>query len=161
MKILGIDPGARGAIALVDGLSVEVWDMPAFEVARGKGKRREIDVYGLGRIINELDFDACYFEKVGGMAGDGPAEAFQFGRSAGAAEAVVKLRGARFVFVTPPVWKKHHGLIRTAKDDSRRRASDLWPSAAERFSRKMDEGRAEAALIAEYGRNRTIGDVFA
>jgi hypothetical protein len=46
------------------------------------------------------------------------------------------------------------GLIGTAKDQSRAKATNRWPGFAKQFSRKMDDGRAEAALLAEYGRQK-------
>lgn len=158
MRVLGIDPGATGALAVVDGLDlVALHDMPFFEVSRGRGKRKEVDVRTLAEILASVSVNAIYMEKVGGMTGDGAAEAFQFGRSAGAAEALAKQLGARFVFVTPPVWKRAMGLIGTAKDDARHMASNLWPAKAAEFARKKDDGRADAALVAEYGR-RALAD---
>jgi crossover junction endodeoxyribonuclease RuvC len=41
------------------------------------------------------------------------------------------------------------------KDAARMRACQLFPSAANMLERKKDDGRAEALLIAEYGR-RTL-----
>ena len=130
--------------------------MPALQVARGRGTRTEVDVHALGDLLTEWSPDICYFERVSGMEGDGVSQAFNFGRAAGAAEAIVKRQGARFVFVTPPVWKKAMGLVRVAKDDSRAKAMDLWPARAAEFRRKKDDGRADAALIAEYGRLQMI-----
>lgn len=126
--------------------------MPVLVVSRGRGSKTEVDVRALSDLITEWRPDVCYFERVQGMEGDGVGAAFNFGRAAGAAEAIVKSRGARFIFVTPPVWKKAMGLIKTAKDDSRAKAMDLWPAAAAEFRLKKHDGRADAALIAEYGR---------
>lgn len=153
MRILGVDPGGRGALALLDGPRlVAVEDMPVFEVSRGKGKRLELDAHGLVRLLRRWEPEVCWFEQVGGMPGDAPSAAFQFGRIAGATEALVKASGARFEFIMPHLWKKAMGLIGTAKDDSRAMATHLWPNHAETFARKKDDGRAEAALLAEYGR---------
>ncbi len=90
------------------------------------------------------------------MEGDSPMSAYNFGRAAGAAEAAAKIAGARFEFVMPHVWKKAMGLIGTAKDQSRAKATNRWPAFAKSFSRKMDDGRAEAALLAEYGRLKLV-----
>lgn len=158
MRICGVDPGGSGALALLteNGLVVEVEDMPVFRVSRGRGTKLEVDVLGLVRLLSRWRPDACFFEQVGGMDGDSPSSAFNFGRAAGAAEAIAKASGARFVFVAPHVWKKKMKLIRAAKDDSRAMATNMWPGAAEMFSRKKDDGRAEAALIAEYGRRQLV-----
>lgn len=112
----------------------------------------EVDVLSLGSFVHDFVPDCVFMEQVNGMAGDGAAAAFQFGRAAGTAEAVAKLSGARFEFVTPAIWKKSMGLIGTAKDQSRAKATARWPKWAKEFGRAKDDGRAEAALLAEYGR---------
>lgn len=154
MRILGVDPGGTGALALIepDGMSVRVEDVPTLKVSRGRGQKTEIDVWTLAGVLEEWAPDACYFERVHGQEGDGVSAAFNFGRAAGAVEALVKARGARFVFVAPFKWKKEMGLVGKAKDDSRALAMSLWPSEAESFRLKKHDGRADAALIAEYGR---------
>ena len=155
MRVLGVDPGGYGALALLNGASLErVADMPVFQVTRGKGVKRDLDVHGLARLLDDWAPEACFFEQVGGMEGDSPSSAFTFGRIAGSAEALVKRSGARFEFVTPFVWKKAMGLIGTAKDDSRAKATNLWPSHAADFALKKHDGRAEAALLAEHGRRK-------
>lgn len=158
MKVLGVDPGGSGALALLtdSGRQVQVEDMPVFRVTRGKSAKAELDVHGLIGLLREWAPDACYFEQVGGMQGDSPSSAFNFGRIAGAAEAIVKASGSRFVFVAPHVWKRDMGLIKAAKDDSRAKATDMWPAAASAFRRKKDDGRAEACLLAEYGRRQLL-----
>jgi hypothetical protein len=157
VKIAGVDPGGAGALALLDGtILAAVADMPVFTVTRGKGSKRELDVHGLVEILRTWAPDYVWFEQVGGMEGDAPSSAFNFGRIAGAAEALVKASGARFDFVAPHVWKREMGLIGKNKDDSRVMATNLWPAAAGEFRRKMDDGRAEAALIAEYGRRQLV-----
>ena len=157
MKILGVDPGGRGALALLEGTDIlDVRDMPIFEVSRGRGVKRELDVLGLIVQVNSWKPKVCFFEQVGGMEGDSPSSAFNFGRIAGAAEAVVKASGCRFEFVAPHVWKKAMGLTGAAKDDSRLKAINMWPDMAQALARKCDEGRAEAMLLAEYGRRRLL-----
>lgn len=155
MRIVGVDPGGAGALALLtpDGLWVE--DMPVFMVRRGRTDKPELDVHGLLDILGGWrPIDAVYFEQVGGMTGEAASSAFNFGRVAGAAEAVCKIAGIPFHFVTPPVWKKAIGL-KGGKDDSRAKATALWPAHAGLFRRVKDDGRAEAALIAEWGRRQS------
>ena len=50
-------------------------------------------------------------------------------------------------YVIPRVWKGYFGLS-SDKEQSRLKAIALFPDCANLFSRKKDEGRAEAALIA-------------
>ena len=48
-------------------------------------------------------------------------------------------------------WKKAMGVT-ADKRSSRDVAARRWPTEAHRFARVRDDGRAEAALLAEYGR---------
>ena len=57
--------------------------------------------------------------------------------------------------VTPNAWKKAMQL-NAGKDASRAKAAQMWPQQAGEFSRVKDDGKAEAALIAEYGRRHTF-----
>lgn len=163
MKILGVDPGGAGAIAMLAGDEVFVADMPVFMVPRGKSAKAELDVHGLIDVLARWKPTHCYFEQVGGVDGDSASSAFNFGRIAGACEAIVKASRARFVFVAPHVWKKRMGLRggKIGKDEARARATNLWPAAAGLFARKKDDGRAEAALLAEYGRLMEIHPTMA
>jgi len=55
------------------------------------------------------------------------------------------------VVVDPGVWKAHMGVTHD-KETSLKKARELWPESAHFFKRQKDHGRAEAALLAEYGR---------
>lgn len=155
MRVAGVDPGGSGALALLEGPSlIAVTDMPIFVVTRGKGSGKELDAHGLRQLLETWAPDVLWFEKVGPMSTDGAMEAFRFGDLSGGAKAICKLFSKRFEPVLPQTWKKEMGLIGKTKDDSRVMATNMWPAAAGEFRRKMDEGRAEAALIAEYGRRQ-------
>ena len=157
MRIVGVDPGGTGALALVHGSDLlAVADMPVWQVKRGKGFKPEIDVHGLWDLLKGWEPNCVWFERVGGMDGQSASAAFNFGRLAGAAEAICKAHGCRFEFVSPHVWKKDMRLINTAKDDARAAATNRWPGMAEHFRRVKDDGRAEAALLAEYGRRQLV-----
>ena len=52
-----------------------------------------------------------------------------------------------WMLVTPQKWKKELGLT-SDKDLSLNMARELWPDAP--LARKMDNGRAEALLMAEW-----------
>lgn len=54
---------------------------------------------------------------------------------------------------SPQRWKKEMMAdMGKDKDASRLRAIQLFPVVANRLDRKKDDGRAEALLLAEYGR---------
>jgi crossover junction endodeoxyribonuclease RuvC len=75
---------------------------------------------------------------------------FNFGRAVGQLEAATIATGARVSYVAPQVWKRALG-VKADKDHARLRAAQLFPAHAAAFARKMDDGPAEAALIALYG----------
>jgi len=152
MTILGIDPGASGGIAFFSmqrGL-LSIFDMPTVEVKRGGKNKREVSAAMLNAIIGARDIDAAFVEKVGAMPGQGVSSMFQFGRSVGMIEGVLATLEIPTNYVTPQGWQKAVGA-RGGKDASRARAAELFPAYAANFTRKKDDGRADAALIAWYG----------
>ncbi len=152
MTILGIDPGASGGIAFFSmqrGL-LSIFDMPTVEVKRGGKNKREVSAAMLNAIIGARDINAAFVEKVGAMPGQGVSSMFQFGRSVGMIEGVLSALEIPTNYVTPQSWQKAVGA-RGGKDASRARAAELFPAYAANFTRKKDDGRADAALIAWYG----------
>ena len=54
-RVIGIDPGASGAIALVvQGVLVSVHDMPTVTVERNKAQKRQVCPAGLSILIESL-----------------------------------------------------------------------------------------------------------
>lgn len=150
MRLVGVDPGSLGALALLDnGRLVDVADMPIVKVRRGKTDKSELEPYELAALLRRWQAPLGVIEAVGGMTGQSASAAFNFGRAAGGAEYTMTALGMRIVRVAPITWKKALGL-RGGKDDSRLAAMRLWPDAAGRFARKKDDGRAESALVAHW-----------
>ena len=75
---------------------------------------------------------------------------FGFGRSLGVVEGVLAALGIPVTYVAPATWTKAMGKAQ-GKDASRRRAMELFPEHQQLFKRVMDDGRAEASLIAVWG----------
>lgn len=154
MRILGVDPGCYGALALLcdNGRYLGVWDMPILLLRRGKTDKAEVDGVELARLLRGLyRDDIVVLEQVGGLPGQSAPAAFNFGRAAGAVEYAAKALGLRVETVAPVTWKKAL-RVNEGKDGSRALAMRMWPEKADLFKRKKDDGRAEAALIAEWGR---------
>ncbi len=63
---------------------------------------------------------------------------------------------------SPQSWKKimMQGLRHSDKNASRLRAQQLFPKVADQLGRKKDDGRAEALLIAEFGRRVKSGIMY-
>lgn len=153
--ILGIDPGAKGALCFFDvndgGVTIE--DMPTVEISRGAKSKTEISPAILAKTVNHYKPNIVILERVGAMPGQGVSSMFQFGRGLGIIEGVVAALDVPVFYVTPQRWQKDVG-VRGGKDGSRARAAELFPKYADLFKRKKDDGRAESALIAWWGATR-------
>jgi crossover junction endodeoxyribonuclease RuvC len=88
-----------------------------------------------------------------GRRGMGAVSSFNFGRAAGVVHGALAALGFQINFVRPTEWKKYFGLSGKDKHASIAMAKNLYPEAAELLTRKKDHGRAEAILIAAYGRH--------
>ena len=146
MKVIGIDPGVSGAVALFDhGVLEWVVDMPALE--DGPNGRRTINAQLLSHLIANSHATTAFVEKVGTRPGEGAVGAFSFGRGVGVIHGICAAFDLVCGQITPQTWRKFHGLSKESKDASRSKVIALFPGMADKFSRKKDDGRAEAALI--------------
>jgi hypothetical protein len=147
MLILGIDPGASGALAwLDDGHLLDVVDMPVVD--------KDVSAALLCRALASVGVDVAVVEQAQSMPRQGVASSFRYGVCYGVILGCLAAHAIPVTHVRPTKWKKAMGLG-PDKDKSRRMAIDLWPDRADLFARKKDDGRAEAALLAEYGRTHT------
>ena len=148
MRTLGIDPGKNGAVALLDdnGRILKIWDTPTLKI----GTKVVYDTAAMANIIVPYAQAHVAIEKVGAMPGQGVTSMFEFGLGFGLWQGIVAAWRMPVTFYTPQKWK---GSVLAGmppgKGSSLVRAKQLWPTS-EFFSRKKDEGRAEAALIAHY-----------
>lgn len=153
---IGIDPGASGAVAILNkvGTLVHVFDMPSVEIMAGGKLKRRVSPEMLAaelKLYADQGATAC-IEQVGAMPGQGVSSMFAFGESFGLAKGVLAGLGIPTSTVTPSKWKKAMG-VNAGKDGSRAKAAQLWPIQAREFKRIKDDGRAEACLIAEWSRH--------
>lgn len=151
--IAGIDPGQTGAIALlnVDHWELEVHDTPTFQVKKGKTNQTVIDTVQYGNLVVGRGITHCFLEQVGSMPKQGVSSTFKFGTAYGAAQMIPVVAQSAVTNVTPQKWKKGVGIASgAAKDESRRRATQLMPNCAELWKLVKHDGRADAALIAYY-----------
>ena len=153
--ILGIDPGAYGALALYEpthwGL-IEVFDMPTHTIKINGSNKKRVDPHGLAGIVREWKDQIAFacIEEVSSLPKQGVASTFAFGQAFMAVEMACAALQIPYHTVTPAVWKR---VMRASgdKDEARRLASRLMPTSANKWSRVKDDGRAEAALLAIYG----------
>lgn len=153
--IMGIDPGLKGAIAIIDPLVkpmaiVALYDTPVIETP---GKKTVIDTHALVDIMERhaTTTRLCVIEDVGVMTGmEGRVSMFNFGKSTGILEGVVGSFKIPLHRMKPAIWKAILGLGRD-KTSSRNKAVQLFPGQERFFVRKKDDGRAEAVLLATLG----------
>jgi crossover junction endodeoxyribonuclease RuvC len=149
LSVLGIDIGATGAIALLEdnGQLVDVFDMPCLH--DGPKNRRTVNAPLLAEIIYKSHASRAFVERVGPRPMEGSVGAFAFGDSKGVVRGCLAAAAIPAIFITPVQWKRAVGVPpgKDMKDQARSNAINRWPAKAELFKRKMDDGRAEAALI--------------
>jgi hypothetical protein len=141
---LGIDPGFSGAWGMIDhnGKYQSCGDM----LNNGKHILSRHVHAEIIQAIEQQDIQ-CVIEAVHSMPGQGVASSFKFGMAYGAAIAIMERINCPWHMVTPHKWKKDMGLT-FDKNLSLEMARKLWPQAP--LTRKMDNGRAEALLMAEW-----------
>jgi len=143
--IVGIDPGLSGAVAFYfphAPAMIAAEDMPVMD--------GRVNAVELARMIEQMRPDGAVIELVGAMLGQGLSSTFKFGIAFGIVSGIISALKIPVHYITPTKWKKHYSLS-ADKEQSRRRAIELWPDHSALFKRKKDHGRAEAALLARYG----------
>nr|WP_312991073.1 hypothetical protein [Brevundimonas diminuta] len=147
-RILGIDPGKNGALALID---TETWTLAITDMPRepGRSGKEAVSPGGVGQAIIAAHPDYVVIEDVWSSPQMGVTSAFNFGRALGILEGAGAAR-SMLTKVRPQEWK---AATKTPKDknEARRRAMEMFPCALKLFARVKDDGRAEAALLCLYG----------
>ena len=153
MRIISIDPGLSGGIAILEDNKVkEIFDMPV--MPDGKKNKRQLNSAFLVQLIKEnikdIEDTVMVVEQVNAMPGQGVTSMFNFGQTFGAIKGICAALGLPIFFVRPAKWKKHFELITSSKDASRTKAIEMYPSIAEKLSKKKDVNKSDAILIARY-----------
>ena len=150
MLIAGIDPGANGAIAVLDSEnpdSVALLDLKKHSI---------ITIHEW--LVEELDYHPSIFwiEDVHSMHGMSAKSNFGFGKNIGMITAVAELfRNELSNTVTPKVWQKYIGVTakgKAIKKQVAKIAQYLYPQAELHGKRGgLLDGRSDALMIAYYG----------
>ena len=154
MTILGIDPGAQGAVTVLNesGALLEIHDMPVTLEPNG---RHAVNAPLLASIMARAHARVAYCgrrahserdrgsaaqplpptlsdlgEFVGARPTDAKTAAFSFGRARGCIEGVAGALGLPIRFLTPPTWKRSTGVPPggEAKDTAGTIAIARWPT---------------------------------
>lgn len=165
--VIGVDPGAPLALALVsaDGALLSVADYDTIAVCSDKGKTWANVPSLIAPIMLDwikaaaaLDNDVVMvIENVAPRPGEGLVSACKFVGSAWLMRGVASALCIDVQLVAPATWKRHMGLQGGVENKSlsRLKAMDLWPDKAPWFKRAKDHNRAEAALLAQWGRKHS------
>jgi len=179
MVFCGIDPGISGAIAVLGdvltiqdkyALAVRFYDTPILTIKTGKKLKNTIDANAAALLLQAIHPDYVVIESVQAMPGRpgaaggpsrsmGATSAFNFGLGFGVWLGILAALQIPFEKVHPKRWKA--ALMKDMgkeKDASRIKAMQLYPGSAKSLNLKKHHGRADALLLAEYGRRDYLGD---
>jgi Holliday junction resolvasome RuvABC endonuclease subunit len=141
MPYIGIDPGMKGGIAIIDCAEPQAWRYPG-------------DISECANLLRSLDaqykIDCAAIEQVHSMPGQGISSCFKFGMNFGAFLGILATLHIPTILVTPRKWQKiclDSGTGET-KQRSLNMARRLFPSIDLKF--KADDGKADALHIARY-----------
>ena len=150
MRVCGIDPGANGAIAILDSKnpdSVALLDLKKTTI-------NNIHTW----LHSQLRFrgSEIWIEDIHSMYGMSAKSNFGFGRNLGTILAITELlKGIPPKTVTPKVWQKYIGVTakgKAIKKQVAKIAQYLYPQAELHGKRGgLLDGRSDALMIAYYG----------
>jgi len=156
MRILGVDYGTNGAFALIDTETEEheIWDMPLED--------GEIDVVKVGEILDKRDWclDVIWIEHViANGPNAGKKGLLKQGKNIGKAEAMLILFSNKYNWPMKDVsgqrWTRFQGLWGKDKKNHVLKAIEKYPMLKSLMYGPKGgpkDGRADALLIADYGR---------
>lgn len=144
MKVVGVDPGVTGAIALHDkGELAALDDMPVFD--------GRVDGAGVAELLRKMQPDCVFIEQSHAMPLNGRIASFSLGMNTGIVIGVVQSLSHPLFRITPAKWKSKMGVTRLDKNGIRGIVREMYPDWASCFARVKDHNRAEAVLISRYG----------
>jgi hypothetical protein len=154
-RVLGIDPGEKGGLALVVGPPwglEKAWVMP--------WKDEGPDVVELDALIARSRPNAIFLEQTGAYAMS-QSSAYSFGRTCGMIELVCQQSGIELHKVKPAEWSKvmHEGTDKRLKPKEKSLLKIVTVFPGESFlassrSKKPHDGLVDAALIGAFGVDR-------
>ena len=154
MILFAIDPGVNGACSIyVDRKLSKIFDVPT--MTDGKKNKKQINAAQLSKIVKQTIEDqkediSVIIERVSAMPGQGVTSMFNFGQSFGILKGICSAMHLPVYYVRPAKWKKYFNLINSEKDASRTRAIEIFPYFSSQLSKKKDNNKADAILIASF-----------
>ena len=148
----GVDPGKTGALAIISEdenfIHIIDWDEPPI-------------LWGnLTKFPNWAHTKMVVIEKVHSMPGQGVSSSFKFGTNYGQWQMALSALSVPYAEITPQRWRKildSSVPTKPSKEDLRQFALRRFPKATDFISKKRDEGRAEALIIALFAKSLIKG----
>lgn len=181
MSVIGIDPGNGGALAYYDPATntIDVEDMPTWNMAVGKKVRQRIDAVALleyFELKKMMGAQLVIIEAVGGRPKQSASSGFVFGYGVGMIYMACIATRLPIETVPPQTWKKLMRVPGKGKKEAQKegrtpkqtegmivqRADELFPHARDlwrgpRGGYRLD--RAEAAILARYAGDYALRSV--
>ena len=146
MKIVGIDPGKKGAISVYLDGSISIYKVPLLK------ESEDLDAYKLKDIL--LGANRVVIEKVHSMPKQGVRSMFSFGEIFGSIKAVIRTLGIEPTLIIPQQWKKKV-IPNTLKDKDAavNFCKETYKNVNLKFAKQRVENHniAEAICLMHYG----------
>jgi hypothetical protein len=165
-KIIGIDPGASGGIAIYSKSGLGCSKMPMVEVHKNGHKRNRTDIEGLATIFADQKKDyrpIVFIEKVQafGSDTDAPGKRFNIQKMLANYEAlltVIKMSGIPMIEVPPRTWQSYLGLVKKGVEKSQRKK--IYQRAAQSYypTTKATLWNSDAICLVQFGRMKNKFD---
>jgi len=147
-KIIGIDVGFSGAIAIInakDKSIIELMDMPIITTSA-----TELNENVIKEILSDKDVKHVFIEKAQTMPQNGVVASFRYGAGYGVIRGICVGLGVPYSLCHPSTWKKKMMKdMPKEKYSSILRVCQLYPGLV--MPRKKDHNKAEALLVGLYG----------
>lgn len=170
MIVIGIDPGLTGALAFIDTATgaVNIDEIPTRQRRTGGEVAKAVDGEALSTLVRQrVPADCAALSVCENVRSFGRSDAARgtavdsLQRSLGAIEAIFDVLRMPCALVDPQAWQRLYGLKGKTKEKREHgalpaaivTARQLYPAAAPLLARVKDHNRAEALLIAHYGRS--------
>jgi Holliday junction resolvasome RuvABC endonuclease subunit len=107
MRLVGIDPGFKGGLAIFDDEKVIFCcPMPIVTVKVGKKDRNKIDGITITKLLKEYNVSQIIIEQVHAFPGQGGVGNFSFGQNFGTLLGIFEALGIPYTEISPMKWKK-------------------------------------------------------
>lgn len=164
--LLGIDPGLRGAWAMLNPVTGEIidpiFDMPIYRATEGGLPRDTFDARGMLNLALYCvgqGVKLAVLENVGRRPGESSGRATTAGIGWGMVHMALICEGVRVEVVEANRWKPRM-RVPGDKWGAVQRADQIWPDLYPKFrgpNGGIKDGRAEACLIAKFGALEYLG----